>query len=165
EKKRLNTVAETLKAQPGEVLDRVKSLLEERKSLQAEVAQMRRELAMSGGKSEGPIIRDVNGIKFAAMVLPGVPGKDLPVLIDAYKTKIGSGAMVLIAENDGKVAVAAGVTDDLKDTFSAVDLVRAAVAQLGGKGGGGRADLAQGGAKDASNAEAAIEAAKKVLGG
>ena len=92
-------------------------------------------------------------------------GKDLPPLIDAHKAQIGSGAVLLIAEADGKVAVAAGVTDDKTATVSAVDLVKAAVAEMGGKGGGGRPDMAQGGAKDASNAQAAIAAAKAILGG
>ncbi len=165
EVKRLAEVAGVLKAQPGEVVERVRNLLDERKALTGEVAQLRRELAMSGGKVDGPIVREINGVKFAAMVVPGVPGRDLPALIDAYKTKIGSGAMLLIAEMDGKVAVASGVTSDLTDKLSAVDLVRAAVAEMGGKGGGGRADLAQGGARDASNSQAAIEAAEAVLGG
>jgi alanyl-tRNA synthetase len=89
----------------------------------------------------------------------------LPPLMDEHKTRIGSGAVLLIAEADGKVAVAAGVTDDKTSEVSAVDLVKAAVVELGGKGGGGRPDMAQGGAKDATNAEAAINAAKAVLEG
>jgi alanyl-tRNA synthetase len=97
--------------------------------------------------------------------LTGVTGKDLPALIDEHKTRIGSGAVLLIADADGKVAVAAGVTADKTDSVSAVDLVKAAVAELGGKGGGGRADMAQGGAKDATNAAAAINAAKAVIKG
>ena len=165
ETKRLSEIAGVLKTQPGEIVDRVKGLLEERKALSSEVAQLRRELAMSGGKSEGPEVRDVNGIKFAAIVLSGVSGRDLPGLIDAHKAQIGSGAILLIADAGGKAAVAAGVTDDLTEKLSAVDLVRAAVAELGGKGGGGRPDMAQGGGKDATNAEAAIKAAEAVIGG
>ena len=165
EVKRMGAVADLLKAQPGEVVERVRALQEERKALNAEVGRLRRELAMAGGASEGPIIQEVGGMKFAAMVLPGVPGKDLRALVDAYKAKIGSGAMVLIAEKDGKVAVAAGVTDDLTGTISAVDMVRVAVEKLGGKGGGGRPDMAQGGAKDASNSDAAIAAVKELLEG
>ncbi|MGJ8583077.1 MAG: alanine--tRNA ligase [Marinosulfonomonas sp.] len=163
----LATVAGTLKARPSEVLDRVKSLMDERKALQNEVVQLRRELAMSGGgqQSDAAEALDVNGVSFVAQVLKGVSGKDLPSLIDEHKSRIGSGAVLLIADSDGKAAVAAGVTDDLKGSLSAVDLVRAAVAELGGKGGGGRPDLAQGGGKDAENAEAAIAAAKSVLGG
>jgi alanyl-tRNA synthetase len=120
---------------------------------------------MAGGDKETLQGEDVNGTAFMAQVLSGVTGKDLPPLIDAHKAQIGSGAVLLIAEADGKVAVAAGVTDDKTATVSAVDLVKAAVAEMGGKGGGGRPDMAQGGAKDASNAQAAIAAAKAILGG
>lgn len=86
-------------------------------------------------------------------------------MIDEHKARLGSGAILLIADTGGKAAVAAGVTADLTDRLSAVDLVKAAVAELGGKGGGGRPDMAQGGGKDASKADAAIAAAKAVIGG
>ena len=153
-----------LKTPAAEVPSRVKSLLEERKKLENEVAQLRRDLAMGGGSEsfEGP--REINGLKFVAKVLSGVTGKDLPPLIDEHKAQLGSGAVLLIADADGKVAVAAGVTQDATDRVNAVDLVKAAVAELGGKGGGGRPDMAQGGAKDASNADAAIAAAEAILG-
>ena len=161
----LNAVAADLKAQPQEVPARIKALMDERKSLAAEVAQLRRDLAMSGGDHAAPEAEQVNGISFLAQVLNGVTGKDLPALIDAHKSRLGSGAILLIAESGGKVAVAAGVTEDATDALSAVDLVKAAVAELGGKGGGGRPDMAQGGAKDISNSDAAIAAAKAVIGG
>ncbi|WP_028956639.1 alanine--tRNA ligase [Sulfitobacter sp. 20_GPM-1509m] len=162
---RLTAVADALKAPAAEVPDRVRALMDERKALANEVAQLRRELAMSGGGKAEPQAEDVNGTAFLAQVLTGVTGKDLPALIDAHKERIGSGAVLLIADDGGKVAVAAGVTKDKTDSLSAVDLVKAAVAELGGKGGGGRADMAQGGAKDATNADAAITAAKAVIGG
>jgi alanyl-tRNA synthetase len=164
---RLAKVASDLKAQAADVPARVKALLEERKALSNEVAQLRRELAMSGGAGQGggAEAEVVNGINFVAQVLTGVSGKDLPALIDEHKAAIGSGAVLLIADAGGKAAVAAGVTDDTVATVSAVDLVKAAVVELGGKGGGGRADMAQGGGKDASNADAAIAAAKQILEG
>ncbi len=164
---RMAEIAGTLKAQPSDVADRVKALLDERKSLQNEVAQLRRELAMAGGAGQGggAEAKDVNGVKFFAQVLTGVSGKDLRPLLDEHKTRLESGAVLLIADEGAKVAVAAGVTDDLTGNVSAVDLVRAAVEALGGKGGGGRPDMAQGGAKDASNADAAIAAAEAVIGG
>jgi alanyl-tRNA synthetase len=154
-----------LKAQPSDALDRVKSLMDERKALQNEVAQLRRELAMAGGAGQGsgPEVKEINGKKFLAQVLSGVSGRDLPALIDEHKARLESGAVLLIADADGKAAVAAGVTKDLSDDLSAVDIVRAAVAELGGKGGGGRPDMAQGGAKDTANAEAAIAAAEALL--
>jgi alanyl-tRNA synthetase len=167
EAKRAADVATALKAQPSEIVDRVKALLDERKALQNEVATLRRELAMAGGagQGEGQEAKEINGVKFLAQVLTGVSGKDLPPLIDEHKSRIESGAVLLIADTGDKVAVAAGVTDDVKGDLSAVDLVRAAVGALGGKGGGGRPDLAQGGAKDASNSDAAIAAAEAVIGG
>ncbi len=163
---RMAEVSSVLKSQPSDVLERLRALMDERKSLQNEVAQLRRELAMSGGAGNaGHDVRKVNGINFFAQTLSGVSGKDLPSLIDEHKERLGSGAVLLIADTGGKAAVAAGVTGDLVEKVSAVDLVRAAVAELGGKGGGGRPDMAQGGGKDVSNAEAAIGAAEKVLGG
>ncbi|MDD9730480.1 alanine--tRNA ligase [Mameliella sp. AT18] len=164
---RLAEVAGVLKASAVDVPGRVKALLEDRKKLESEVAQLRRELAMAGGAGQGAgsEAREINGVQFVAQVLSGVTGKDLPPLIDEHKSRIGSGAVLLIADAGGKAAVAAGVTDDLKGTLSAVDIVKAAVAELGGKGGGGRPDMAQGGGASADNAEAAIKAAEAVIGG
>jgi len=160
---RLAEAALMLKTQAAEVPERIKALMDDRKALQNEVAQLRRELAMGGGGSTGSEVKEINGISFKAQVLSGVTGKDLPGIIDEMKGQMGSGAVLLIADAGGKAAVAAGVTKDLTDRVSAVDLVRAAVAELGGKGGGGRPDMAQGGGKDAANAEAAITAAEQVL--
>jgi len=163
---RVNEIAGTLKAQPGEVVDRVQALLGERKNLQNEVAQLRRDLAMAGGVNDAESDNgiNINGITFIAHVLQGVSGKDLPALIDEHKSRISSGVVLLIADTGGKAAVAAGVTADLTGQVSAVDLVRAAVGEMGGKGGGGRPDMAQGGGKDVSHAKAAIDAAGKLLG-
>jgi alanyl-tRNA synthetase len=156
--------ANTLKVQPAEVADRAQQLLDERKALQNEVASLRRELAMSGGAEAAaadPI--SVGGKAFLAQVLQGVTGRDLPALVDAHKAKMGSGVVLLIADADGKAAVAAGVTSDLTAQISAVDIVKTVVATLGGKGGGGRADMAQGGAKSTNEASAAIAAVKTFL--
>ncbi|HAR83765.1 MAG TPA: alanine--tRNA ligase, partial [Sulfitobacter pontiacus] len=162
----LTRVAAELKTSTADVPDRVRALLDERRALANEVAQLRRELAMSGGgDASAAAPREVNGIKFIAQVVNGVTGKDLPALIDEHKAKLGSGAVLLIADADGKAAVAAGVTADLAASISAVDIVKTVVAELGGKGGGGRPEMAQGGAKDVANAEAAIAAAENVLKG
>ncbi|MEC8667938.1 MAG: alanine--tRNA ligase [Pseudomonadota bacterium] len=163
----LGQIEGMLKATGDDAVARVKAMLEERRALQNEVAQLRRDLAMSGGSGQGggAEAKEINGVKFLAQALTGVSGKDLPSLIDQFKEQIGSGAVLLIADTGGKAAVAAGVTADLTDKISAVDLVRAAVPELGGKGGGGRPDMAQGGGADASNADAAIKAAEAVLGG
>jgi len=161
---RLAETALALKATSDDVPARVKALLDERKALSNEVAQLRRELAMSGGAAE-VADEDVGGKAFFGQVLSGVSGKELPALIDEHKARMGSGVVLLIADADGKAAVAAGVTDDLIGAVSAVDLVRAAVAELGGKGGGGRPAMAQGGGASAENADAAMSAAKAVMGG
>ena len=153
-----------LKSPTASVPERVRTLMDERRSLANEVAQLRRELAMSGGGTVQET-RTINGIAFHAQVLSGITGKDLPALMDEHKARIKSGAVLLIADTGDKAAVAAGVTDDLKDRISAVDILRAAVAELGGKGGGGRPDMAQGGGASADNAEAAIAAAETVLKG
>jgi alanyl-tRNA synthetase len=164
--KLMTEVEGLLKVTEKDVLSRLQAILDERKTLAGQVDQLRRELAMSGGSgAAAPEAEEVNGVSFLAQSLSGVSGRDLPPLIDEHKARMGSGAVLLIADVDGKAAVAAGVTDDLTGTVSAVDLVRAAVAELGGKGGGGRPDMAQGGGKDAANADAAIAAAKAVIGG
>ncbi len=161
--KRLTQVALALKAPTSEVADRVRALLDERKSLSNEVAQLRRERAMGGGATEANPSEVINGVAFQAQVLTGVTGKDLPGLIDDMKAGLGSGAVLLIADTGSKAAVAVGVTEDMVSRVSAVDILRAATPHLGGKGGGGRPDMAQGGGASAENAEAAIAAAKKVL--
>jgi len=159
----LAEVAGVVKAAPADLVERVKALVDERRALQNEVAQLRRDLAMSGSGA-GPDRRVVNGITLVAQVLTGVSGKDLPVLIDGIKAQIGSGAVLLIADTGGKPAVAAGVTADLTGRLSAVALVKAAAEMMGGKGGGGRPDMAQAGGADIAQAGAAIEAAEKVIG-
>ena len=158
-------LASELKTSRSDVASRVKALMEERRALQNEVAQLRRELAMSGGTGGGVEAKDIGGVPFLAQIVSGVTGKDLPPLIDEHKARLGTGAVLLIADAGGKAAVAAGVTQDLTDKVSAVDLVKAAVAELGGKGGGGRPDMAQGGGPSADNAENAIKAAEAVIGG
>jgi alanyl-tRNA synthetase len=162
---RLQDVATALKTQPLDVIERVKALMDERKALANEVAQLRRELAMGGGAATGPEAREINGIRFVPQVVSGVTGKDLPALIDELKSRIGSGAVLVVADTGGKAAVAAGVTADLTARLSAVDLVKAAAEALGGKGGGGRPDMAQAGGADASKADEAIRAAEAVIEG
>ena len=161
---KLAEAALALKAPAADVPARVKALMDERKALTNEVAQLRRELAMGGGGGDvGPAQEKVNGICFMGQAMQGISGKDLPGLVDQFKEKIGSGVVLLIADTGGKAAVAVGVTADLTDKVSAVDVLRAVTPELGGKGGGGRPDMAQGGGASADNADAAIAAAKAVL--
>ena len=163
EAQRVHDVAAVLKAPVAEVVERVKALSDERKKLEQEVANLRQQIAMGGGSGGGAQAKEINGIPFLGQALQGVSGKDLRGLIDAHKNNLGSGVILLVAEEGGKVAVACGVTDDLTDKVSAVDVLKAAVIEVGGKGGGGRPDMAQGGGKDFAGAEAAIAAAEKVL--
>ena len=162
---RLMEVAGALKTSAAEVAERVRALAEERKALANEVAQLRRELAMGGGAAGGPEAIEINGLKFIAQVVSGVTGKDLPPLVDELKARIGSGAVLVVADTGGKAAVAAGVTDDKTGVISAVDMVKAAAAALGGKGGGGRPDMAQAGGADPSKADEAVAAVKAVIAG
>lgn len=104
-------------------------------------------------------------MKFVPQVVSGVTGKDLPGIVDELKEKVGSGVILVVADAGGKAAVAAGVTKDLTDKVSAVDLVKAAAQALGGKGGGGRPDMAQAGGADPSKADEAVAAVKSVLEG
>ena len=162
----LRNAAGALKASPDVLSERVLAMIDERKSLQNEVADLRKALALSGGgQSAAPEAENVAGVAFMAQALTGVSGKDLRGLIDEHKSRLGSGAVLLIADTGEKAAIAAGVTDDLTDRVSAVDLVRAAAEAMGGKGGGGRPYMAQGGGADASKSNEAIAAARAVLEG
>lgn len=160
---RLSDVAALLKTSPAEVADRVKALAEERKALANEVAQLRRELAMGGGAAGGPEVLEIKGLRFIAQVVSGVSGKDLPALVDGLKDKVGSGAVLVVADTGGKAACAAGVTADKTGTVSAVEIVKVAAAALGGKGGGGRPDMAQAGGADPAKADDAVAAVKAML--
>lgn len=161
----LAAAAAAMKASPAELEARVTSLLEERKRLERDLTDARRKLAAGGGGASGDAeFKDVNGIKVAARVLEGVLPKDLKPTADELKKQIGTGVIVLIADTDGKASIVVAVTDDLTDKVSAVDLVRAGSAALGGKGGGGRPDMAQAGGPDASKAQDAIQAIETLLG-
>jgi len=159
----MRETAATLKAAPAEVAARVAALSEERKRLEKELVEVRRQMAMGGGgDGQGPEIKDINGVAFAGRVLEGVPAKDLKGMIDEMKGQ-GSGVYVMVSSSDGKAAIVVGVNDDLLDRFNAVDLVRIGVEKLGGKGGGGRPDMAQGGGPDGSAAEQAIAAIEAAI--
>jgi len=162
---KLREAAASLKSSPDEVPSRIVSLVEERKRLERELADAKKQLAMGGGatKSEGAAPEQVNGHKFLGQVVEGLDPKDLRATVDEMKKRLGSGIGVLVAVNDGRASVAVGVTDDLAGQVSAVDLVKAAVATLGGQGGGGRPDMAQGGGPDGSKANDALDAVRDAL--
>jgi len=161
----LREAAAALKSAPDEVPARIAALVEERRRLERELADAKRALAMGEGaaKSDAAAPEDVNGHKFLGQVVEGLDPKSLRSTVDTMKQRVGSGIAVLVAVNEGRASVAVGVTGDLSEQVSAVDLVKAAVATLGGQGGGGRPDMAQGGGPDGSKAREAIEAVKDAL--
>ncbi|MDG1236896.1 MAG: DHHA1 domain-containing protein, partial [Amylibacter sp.] len=160
----LADAAFSLKVSSDEVPTRIKALQEERKLMQSEIAELRKQVAMNG-TNVGLHDESINGVAFFGQILADVPGKDLRGLIDEHKKRLGSGVIVLISGAGGKATIAAGVTNDLTDSLSAVDLARTAAEMLGGKGGGGRPDMAQAGGPSAENSEAALDAVRKNLEG
>ncbi|WP_147158270.1 alanine--tRNA ligase [Novosphingobium sediminis] len=165
----LRRTAGLLRSSPDEVEARVAALVDERRKLERELAEAKKALALAGasggGAAAAPADEQVGGVTFSGQVLEGMDPKELRGLLDQAKARMGSGVAVIVAVNEGKASIAAAVTEDLVGKLSAVDLVRAGVEALGGKGGGGRPDMAQGGGPDGSKAADAIAAAKGVLAG
>src|SRR5262245_9549081 len=172
---RMRELAGVLRTRPDDVVERVKALLEERKQLERQLADAKRQLALGGGgpqangkdaEGAGAPIRAVGDIKLLARSVQGLNPKDLRGLIDDGKKQVGSGVVAIVGvTEDGKAGLAVGVTDDLTKRISAVDLVRVGAEALGGKGGGGRPDMAQAGGPDGSKAEAALAAIEARLAG
>ncbi|PQZ51722.1 alanine--tRNA ligase [Ochrobactrum sp. MYb15] len=162
---RVKAIAGVLKTTPSEALERVNALVDERKKLERELTEARRQLALSGGASDGgSAVETVNGVNFLGKVVTGVSPRDLKPLADEGKKQVGSGVVLFIGVGeDGKASAVAAVTDDLVGRFSAVDLVRAASGALGGAGGGGRPDMAQAGGPDGTKASEAIAAVKALI--
>jgi len=159
----LQAAAAALKSAPADVPVRVKQLVDERKKMEREIADLRKKLASGGGTSGASETKSVNGITFAPKLLEDVPGKELKGLADDIKAQIKSGVVALVAVSEGKASLVIGVTDDLIDSISAVDLVRVGAALVGGKGGGGRPDMAQAGGPDGDQAQAALDAIEAAL--
>ncbi|MGZ3172357.1 MAG: alanine--tRNA ligase [Croceibacterium sp.] len=162
----LKAVAAALKTAPEDVETRVTALVEERRRLERELAEAKKQLALGGGGGAAPAAdEEVGGVKFSGQVFQGMEAKELRGLLDEAKKRLGSGVAAIAAVNDGRAAFAVAVTEDLTKRFNAVDLVRAGVTALGGQGGGGRPDMAQGGGPDGSKADEAIAAVKAALAG
>jgi alanyl-tRNA synthetase len=164
ESRRLHDIAGLLKAPIDEAPDRLSALVEDRRRLERDLADARRKLAMGGGGSGGEPVREIGGVKVMTRAVSGVEMRDLKSLADEGKKRLGSGivAIVGVAE-DGKAGIVVGITEDLTQRFDAVSLVRAGAEKLGGKGGGGRRDMAQAGGPDGSQAEAALAAVEAAL--
>ncbi|QIG55185.1 alanine--tRNA ligase [Altererythrobacter sp. BO-6] len=162
----LKAAAGEIRATPEEVPARIAALLAERRTLEKELAEAKKALALAGGGASGPAQsadEEIGGVTFSGQVLEGLDPKELRPLLDEAKNRLGSGVAAAVAVNDGKAAFAVAVTDDLTARFSAVDLVRIGVEALGGKGGGGRPDMAQGGGPDGSKADQALAAVREAL--
>ena len=162
---KLREAATALKASPDEVPARVVALIEDRRRLERELAEAKKALALGGGAAGPAGPEQVAGVSFIGQVLDGFEAKGLRGAVDEAKARIGSGVAMLVAVNDGRASIAVGVTDDLVGRWNAVELLRRAVAVLGGQGGGGRPDMAQGGGPDGSKAADAVAAVRQALTG
>lgn len=162
---RLDMVAGLLKAAPAEVPTRVENLINDKKRLEKELSDLRRKLAAGGGDAPAEV-KVIKGVNFTARVLEGVPANELKPLADDIKKKIGSGVVALVSvAEDGKASLVVAVTQDLTGKISAVDLVKKGAERLGGKGGGGRPDMAQAGGPEGKDAAAAVESIEAALAG
>jgi alanyl-tRNA synthetase len=158
--RRLNDVAGALRSSPADAPERVAATQESVRRLERQVADLQRKLATGGGAAE---VQEVNGVKLAARNLGEVPARDLKGLADAIGKQLGSGVVALVSTAEGKASIVVGVSQDLTGRFNAVELVRAASAAVGGKGGGGRPDMAQAGGPNGGQAEAALAAVRGAL--
>ena len=158
----LHEIAGVVRAAPSELVGRVTALSDERRRLDRQVTDLQRKLATGG--SNGAVIEEVNGVRLAARNVGEIPARELKSLADEIGRQLGSGVVALVSTAEGKASIVVGVSPDLTDRFSAVDLVRAASAAVGGKGGGGRPDLAQAGGPDGTRVDAALGAVRDALG-
>ena len=161
---RLRQTAAALKTTPEDVPARIAAIVEQSRKLERELAEAKKALALGGGaaaQAAGP--EQVGSFSFIGQVIEGLDAKELRGIVDQNKSTLGSGVSAVLAVVDGRASIAVGVTDDLKGQVSAVDLVRAGVEALGGKGGGGRPDMAQGGGPDGEKAQVALDAVKSAL--
>lgn len=165
ESRLLGGLASLLKVPAHEAGPRLAALIEERRKLERELSDARKKLAMGGGGEAQDPVQEIAGTKLLARAVTGVEMKDLKSLADEAKARIGSGVVAIVGvAEDGKAGVVVGVTPDLTDRFDAVALVRAASEALGGKGGGGRRDMAQAGGPDGGKAQAALDAVAAAMG-
>ncbi len=160
----LRAATQLLGAAPADLPQRIAQLLDDRKRLERELTETRRALATGGG-AVATAVKEVAGIRFSPRLLDGVPARELKSLADDLKKQLGSGVVALVATDDGKASVVVGVTADLTGRVSAVDLVKAGSAAVGGKGGGGRPDMAQAGGPNVAGAQAALDAIEAALAG
>ena len=160
--RRLLETAALLRVAPADLADRVGQLLEDRRKLERQVAELQRKVATGGGAAA---VEQVAGVNLAARNLGDVPARDLKGMAEAIANDLGSGVVAVVSTAEGKASVVVRVSADLVSRLNAVELVRVASVALGGKGGGGRPDLAQAGGPDAGAADAALDAIRAALAG
>ena len=160
----LTAASRALKVGPAELPERIAALQDDRRWLERELSELRRRLAAAGGAARADDSKEIGGIRFVGRTLREVPPRELKAIVDDLKGG-GAGIYAVVGINDGKASLVVGVTDELTDRFDAVKLTRAGVAELGGKGGGGRPDMAQGGGPDPDGAQAALATIEKAIAG
>jgi alanyl-tRNA synthetase len=159
------SLAQSFKVQTADVPARVEALTADRRALEKQVAELKKQLALGGGGSANAAPEEINGIKLIARVLDGVDGKGLRGVAEDFRTHVGSGVVALIGVTEGKAAITVAVTSDMAGKVNAADLARVAVIAMGGQGAGGKPDFAQGGAPDGSKAEEGLAAVRAALAG
>ena len=157
---RLNEIAGLLRAAPADAAERIAAMLDERRKQDATISDLRRQVATGGGSAT---VEQVNGIPLSARDMGDTPARDLKGLAEAIGKQMGSGVVALVSAADGKASIVVGVSPDLTSRVNAVDLVRKAAAAVGGKGGGGRPELAQAGGPEGAKAKQALEAVRAAL--
>ena len=166
QEQRVKEIAAALKVPPQDAASRVVQLVEERKKMERELADARKQLALGGGGSSAAgDVQEINGVKFMGRVVENIAARELKGLVDDAKQSVGSGVVAIAGvSEDGKAGIVVGVTEDLTDRYDAVDLVRIASECVGGKGGGGRPDMAQAGGPEGSSVQDAVDAVAEAVG-
>lgn len=164
QEKLVQDAAAVLKVPPAQLVERLEAVVNERRQLSAQVSDLKKQLAMGGGGGKGDAdVETIAGVSFMGRVIEDLPAKELRSLVDAGKKSMKTGIVVIVGKADGKAGISVGVTDDLTDRFSAVDLVRIGSEALGGKGGGGRPDMAQAGGPEPGKADEAVARIREAL--
>ncbi len=163
QEKLVQDAAAVLKVPPAQLVERLEAVVNERRQLSAQVSDLKKQMAMGGNGGGDNDVETIAGVSFMGRVIDDLPAKDLRSLVDAGKKSMKTGIVVIVGKADGKAGISVGVTDDLTDRFSAVDLVRIGSEALGGKGGGGRPDMAQAGGPEPGKADEAVARIREAL--
>lgn len=160
---KLHHISALLKTNVNDLEQRILNLMEEKKKLETDIFNLKKTFVSHKSADNQDKIETVNGVKFVGKIIPNIHPKELKAFIDEINQNIGSGIVVLASDKDQKASIVVGVTKDLTDKYSAIDLVKAAAAVTGGQGGGGRPDMAQAGGPDASKLDEAIAKVRTLI--